>query len=543
MRLFVMIAVFTVVASSAFGNPSKVRRSASQGLPGEYIVVLQRDTPITAVEGIAQSLAKSYDLTLRTVWDHSLKGFLVSGSDTRVDAMAGDPRVRYVEQNVVMSSISATQSTWFDPNFNPCLPGNSNCEYLWHLDRLDELSWADRDGEYNMCTEGRNVVAYVIDWGVQGNHEQFESPSRVVEMRDFSDDRTNLGVISTVDATNGCTQLVPHAGRWHGTAVASVLGGTQVGAAKVQIVSLKVGDCATGDVTTDRLVSAIHWVNDSSPGGNGFRSQPGVINHSGFRPPWDMTISAYSDTVRSVVQQTNFPFFTSADNFSADACRFGPNEQAYTKFNKFDRTVFVVGGTSAGGDGTDRDFRFQGWVTELNEVTGLNELRPAIGQDSGSNGGACVSVYAPAASIYAARHSAYVENGVPKKYARANGTSFSSPIVAAIAARWIQRQITLTGVRPTYAQVYDWLLSQAQTPVYHTPTPEYYYCFSASHGTAPQAYRPGQQDETCPFNTIGVNGLVTHPGFYSPPFHFPSVGNSSDARMVFWDEAFGGKCY
>lgn len=400
-----------------------------------------------------------------------------------------------------------------------------NGEYLWHLDRLDELSWSARDSQHNMCTLGGSVWAFVIDTGVEVDHPQFGvyPATRVIHSLDFTAD---TGYVGAADFSNACTSGSPtNSNNWHGTAVGSVLAGTQVGAAKVKVISLKVARCSDRRIESRSLINAINWVGSA---GNPYRADPAVINHSGFLAPWDSQAAAFGDAVHAVVTQTSIPFFTSADNFSTDACRFSPNYRAYTKFAKTGRTVFVVGGTAVGTSSTDpNDYRMQLWET----VNGA--ILPRIGQDSGSNAGACVSVYAPGTSIYAARHKLSAS-----LYGRADGTSFSSPLVAAVAARWIEKYTAQHGVRPTYVQVYEWLLAQAQTPVYGVQTPEYYLCAGVFGQSATTTYRPGSQPSTCPALSVGTFGQVTPANPNSPPFHFPSVGNSSDARMVFWDEGY-----
>jgi hypothetical protein len=87
---------------------------------------------------------------------------LINAKAKNVEELTADVRIEYVEQNAVGTAdfedagsapISATQWTWF------------NGEYQWHLDRLDEVGWSQRDGQHNMCTEGRGAYAYVIDTG------------------------------------------------------------------------------------------------------------------------------------------------------------------------------------------------------------------------------------------------------------------------------------------------------------------------------------------------------------------------------------------
>jgi hypothetical protein len=173
MKSIMAVAVVTLVVFAAEGvaAPNKVKRHVA-GIQDQFIVVLPAKTPTQAVEGIARSLAGTYNLTLKTVWPYSLKGFLCNGAASAIDAMAQDPRVEYAEQDVdsvVYVPASGTQYTWYDPT------GGTNYQYLWFLDRLDEVSWANRDGLYNMCPEGRIV---------------FETPTRVVrqEFRVISPD-------------------------------------------------------------------------------------------------------------------------------------------------------------------------------------------------------------------------------------------------------------------------------------------------------------------------------------------------------------------
>ena len=130
-----------------------------------------------------------------------------------------------------------------------------------------------------------------------------------------------------------------------------------------------------------------------------------------------------------------------------------------------------------------------------------------------------MSIYAPAVSIYVA------QNLSTTTYARLSGTSFSSPLVAGIAARYMAKQKALTGITPTATQVYDWLLAQSQTMVQNTTTaPTYWLCVRPNPDFGWQeskyTYNPG----TC--------------GTWLGPYEMPSATNTSDARMVYWDEGY-----
>jgi len=484
MKHIVAPLVTLFLATALTASPGKLIRH-EQGVTNQYIVVLPDHTPVAAVDGLARSLAQSYGLELQEVWQYSLQGFLVVGPEANIVALSDDPRVKYVEQNAIgtmPAELSATQWTWY------------NGEYLWNLDRLDELSWASRDGTHNMCTEGRSGYAYVIDTGIYA-HSEFETPSRVVEAYNFAGAPNG-----EVDTTNGCG--TGYNNTYHGTAVASVLGGTRIGAAKPSLISLRIMGC-DGTVNTRDMIEALDWIAGPS---NTHRTSPGVMNHSGFVPVWDTNFQAYGDAVVRTVNNTNIPFFTSADNYATDACRFSPNDRAYTRTNHTGR-AFVVGGTSAGAD--PNDYRWQEWI---------NGSTPKIGAGGGSNGGACVSIYAPACSVYVA-----LKTG-PNDYFRLSGTSFASPLAAAVAIRWMVTQQAQTGHIPAATEVYDFLINQSQTVVYNTATaPSYWMCVRPN--TA------GGWDERTYTATPGVC-----PTGFLGPYMFPFATNTSDARMLYWDE-------
>jgi len=489
-NVIVSMCIFTA-ALSTLAAPARVIHHRAQGVPGQYIVVLKENTPRSAVEGIAKSLAASYDLTVSTVWMDSIKGFLAKGSEQAFQMLASDARVAYLEQNFVTyvaDEMSGTQGVWY------------NYQYLWNLDRLDSITYALRDGQYNMCTEGRSGVAYVIDRGISP-HIEFEN--RLIASLDFTN-----GADGVTDATNGCAGQ-PAA--THGNWVASVLAGTNLGAAKPQLVSLRPARC-TGEINSADYISAVNWI--ASPS-NPYRGWPGVINQSGFLPIWDSNFTAYGDAVVAVVNFTGIPFFTSADNYSTDACRFSPDDRAYTNINHSGR-VFVVGGTSLGANGDPTDYRWQTWT-----VAG----EAAIGVNSGSNGGACVSAYAPACDIYLANNSSTSSY----ETSRLSGTSFASPEAAALAIRWMVKQQAATGRIPTATEVYDFLLQQAQTTVANTYTaPTYWMCV--------QPLAVGWNEY---YSRTVINSCAEG---YIGPYVFPIVGNDSGAKMLYWNEAPGGVC-
>jgi subtilisin family serine protease len=167
-----------------------------------------------------------------------------------------------------------------------------------------------------------------------------------------------------------------------------------------------------------------------------------------------------------------------------------------------------VGATGGGPEGDNNDYRWQDYTVNADGSVTAN-----IGDSSGSNTGACVSIFAPGDDISYAMHSGTADYGL------GSGTSFASPHAAALGARYIQKQIATTGARPTYQQVYEFLLNQAQTVVQHTTTHAGYW-MCVRNGFATASATPCAVDYAS--------------------YWMPQASNTSDARMLFWDE---GACW
>lgn len=496
-----IFALIIVIGTSATAAP--VVRHPQNGIAGQFLVLLASRPATESVDGIVRSLAAGYNLKVDTIWQDGLRGFMANGSDVDIDRLANDPRVEIAEQNFrakVVFPTSATQSTTFNSN------------YLWYLDRLDELTWTERDNTYNSCPTANNVYAYVIDQGVWPAHPEFEGRVQKNQVYDFSWERADPSQVYNLD-NDGCgnTGNGPHA-----TWVAGSLAGGNVGASKAKIISIQVIGCG-GDTVYEDYWDALNWIGSEQ---NPYRRQlkfdpssqpsPAVVNQSNFIPKWDSHYDSYAQVVKQFVLNTKMPFFKSADNFNADACQFSPNQEAYTTPKRFDPgltlgdkgTVFVVGGMYNIINSSDNtDYR---WYQGDNGNT--------WGPGAGSNGGACVSIYAPAKSIYVAN------NNSGQLYATISGTSFASPLVAGMAARYLAINTPFGSKPPEYWQVYNFLLDQATRDVVGVSTTEQWACGS---GTSALFYL-----------SPPVGGC---PMAYPNQAYYPSVGNSSQAKVVFWN--------
>lgn len=216
-------------------------------------MVLEEDVLPEQVLDVARQLAAAHGARVEKVWSHAVKAFFAVMPEGRAAALSRNPKVKYVEENAPWY-LSATHQT----NINPitCDPTAGTCtttvpdNRLWHLDRGDQ-NYATPNSSYSYCTDGSGVTVYVVDTGVNRNHQEF-APSGF---------RVQSGFNSTSDlmpADDPCMGFALPATFFfeqslfqaevflsgHGTSVASALGGKRVGVAKnVTIVPVKVARC------------------------------------------------------------------------------------------------------------------------------------------------------------------------------------------------------------------------------------------------------------------------------------------------------------
>lgn len=115
---------------------------------------------------------------------------------------------------------------------------NVNQEVPWGLDRIDQV---DRrlDGEFNSLYDGSGVDLYIVDTGIQLNHEEFEG--RAICGFSTSNDFCRDGV-------------------GHGTHVAGIAGGKTYGVAKKsKLVAVKVFENSE-TTTIDAIAAGVDYV-------------------------------------------------------------------------------------------------------------------------------------------------------------------------------------------------------------------------------------------------------------------------------------------
>lgn len=272
-----LIAVATFLPVKSSGQKSKFYRSA-EPVFNQYIVVLDdnfvgRHAVEAEVIAEAQFLSSLYGGQVRHIYSNAAKGYSASMSPMEAEALSRDERVRYVQEDTVVS-VAATQS-------------NAG----WNLDRVDQRN-LPMDTNYNYSQTGDGAHVYIIDTGIRITHQEFGGRANVV-----------------FDAVNdGQTDC-----HGHGTHVAGTVGGATVGVAKnVSLHSARVLRCDGNGQVSD-ILAAIDWITAN-------RINPAVVNIS-------ITVAGSVPVLEDAIN-TSFNsgvlYTVAAGNAAGDACNYSP---------------------------------------------------------------------------------------------------------------------------------------------------------------------------------------------------------------------------
>jgi aqualysin 1 len=277
----IVALTFSLAASATAGEILK--GAPGTAVPRSYIVVLKPDVAVKAGSTRAGLTVSQISVTLATLhggsatrfYEYALQGFAVRMSEEAAHALAGDPRVAYVQENRI-HTIHATQSP---------VPS-------WGLDRLDQRN-SGLDGRYTHRFTGAGVHAYIIDTGVRGTHREFTGRMG-----------NGFGSIPDGNGSNDC--------HGHGTHVAGTVGGATYGVAKgVTLHAVRVLAC-NGSGTTEQVIAGVDWVMQN-------HVKPAVANMSlggGVDPALDEAVA------RSI--GAGVVYAIAAGNSSRDACSESP---------------------------------------------------------------------------------------------------------------------------------------------------------------------------------------------------------------------------
>jgi Subtilase family/Peptidase inhibitor I9 len=447
-RALLTVCLLLLSTPSLFAGEGRVRKSRN-AIPDEYIVVLNDD--VSDVSQVARLLGALHGGQERLVWRHALKGFSMRMSPVAAERLSRDPRVKFVEEDAMME-LSASQPTDRNPETGAVDPGNP----LWHLDRLDQDTPL-LNKTFKYCSTGNAVRVYVVDTGILKSHKEFwVSDTNTSTPRVLPGYNANGSVpvgspgYDPSPATFPCgrfaTNNIEAYNGGHGTAVASAVGGRTVGNAKsVYLIPVKVLNCSAQGPTSI-TIDGLNWIVDPTRNPDA-AIRPAVVTMSTFRDTINTPaseITALEAAVDGILNaQVNgvtkgIAVIASANNQGVDACRTSPARHSRNNPDPAVRgRVITAGGTMIVNDPYDastadtinpttRDARWICNSSNAFETCGTNLV--------GSNHGPCLTLFAPARKLTLAT----TFSNTSYRTIHKSGTSWSAPITAGVAARWLE---------------------------------------------------------------------------------------------------------
>ncbi|GAW24938.1 hypothetical protein ANO14919_145340 [Xylariales sp. No.14919] len=191
-------------------------------IEGKYIVKMKSGAGIKVLEAHKGLVSSKVDYTYNS---HKFFGFAASMTAEEVENLQNMPDVEYIEHDAIVRA-SATQN---------------NAD--WGLARLSNTSPNSSTYTYD-DTAGEGVCAYVVDTGIDVDHEEFEGRATFASNQVDSDDTDGNG---------------------HGTHVAGTIGSKTYGVAKkVSLYAVKVLG-ADGSGTNAGVIAGMDFVVSDAP--------------------------------------------------------------------------------------------------------------------------------------------------------------------------------------------------------------------------------------------------------------------------------------
>jgi len=320
-----IFAVGTALAAPIYGLKHNKR------INNQYIVVLKADQSTYAAtkESVAIDMASTYSASVNHRFSKALRGFVVNMPEGRLQALAKDPRVDFIEADRIIQ-LNTTQSN-----------------ATWSIDRTDQRD-LPLDQLYTYDTNTSNVNVYIIDTGIRQSHAEFAGRA--------------LSGVSTVNDRNGTNDC-----NGHGTHVAGTVGSATYGIAKqATLYAVRVLDCQ-GSGSLSGVIAGIDWVTNNhvapavanlSLGGGASRSLDNAVRNS-IAAGVTYTVAAGNDNVDACTQSpsrvdealtigasTATDRRSSFSNWGACIDVFAPGSSITSTWSSSDRAINTISGTS-----------------------------------------------------------------------------------------------------------------------------------------------------------------------------------------------------
>lgn len=225
----------------------------------------------------SQELIKQSNAQIKREFSSIFNGALVNGPLSRMQALARNPNVLVVEDDLEVTT-AAVQN-----------------QAPWGLDRVDQsnLPLSTTFDDQNLI--GLNTYSFIVDTGIDATNTDFQG--RVA---------AGFTAISDGLGSKDCNG--------HGTHVAGIVGGAKYGAAKgTNLIPVRVLDCS-GSGSYSSVIAGLDWISANyTPG------MAAVVNMSLGGP-----VSSTIDGAVSTLISRGINVVVAAGNSNTDACNFSP---------------------------------------------------------------------------------------------------------------------------------------------------------------------------------------------------------------------------